>query len=112
MEVTRPFIGASGVTHPLMAEAATQFQAQAFKELLPSDGPVRCQVVGKETADTIKQANRVRDFMNYQILDVMEEYTPEFDQMLKFEAVFFSITMVQTTEPKSFRTPPLKPSLP
>ena len=82
MEVTRPFIGASGVTHPLMAEAAVQFQAQAFKELLPSDGPVRCQVVGKETADTIKQANRVKDFMNYQILDVMEEYTPEFDQML------------------------------
>ena len=82
MEVTRPFIGASGVTHPLLAEAATQFQAQAFKELLPSDGPVRCQVVGKETADTIKQANRVKDFMNYQILDVMEEYTPEFDQML------------------------------
>ena len=75
-------VGASGVTHPLMAEAATQFQAQAFKELLPSDGPVRCQVVGKETADTIKQANRVRDFMNYQIMDKMEEYTPEFDQML------------------------------
>ena len=84
MEVTRPFIGASGVTHPLLAEAATQFQAQAFKELLPSDGPVRCQVVGKETADTIKQANRVKDYMNYQITDVMEEYTPEMDQMLFF----------------------------
>tara|TARA_R100000005_G_scaffold95203_1_gene75838 strand:- start:385 stop:2730 length:2346 start_codon:yes stop_codon:yes gene_type:complete len=83
-EVTRPFAGASGVTHPILAEAATQFQAQAFKELLPSDGPVRCQVVGKETADTIKQANRVKDYMNYQITDVMEEYTPEMDQMLFF----------------------------
>jgi len=84
MDVTRPFIGASGVTHPLLAEAATQFQAQAFKELLPSEGPVRCQVVGKETAETIKQSNRVKDYMNYQITDVMEEYTPEMDQMLFF----------------------------
>ena len=83
-EVTRPFIGASGVTHPLLAEAATQFQAQAFKELLPSDGPVRCQVVGAESKETIQQANRVRDYMNYQITDVMEEYTPEMDQMLFF----------------------------
>ena len=84
MDVTRPFIGASGVTHPLLAEAATQFQAQAFKELLPSEGPVRCQVIGKETSETIKQANRVKDYMNYQIVDVMEEYTPEMDQMLFF----------------------------
>ena len=84
MDVTRPFIGASGVTHPLLAEAATQFQAQAFKELLPSEGPVRCQVIGKETSETIKQANRVRDYMNWQITDVMEEYTPEMDQMLFF----------------------------
>ena len=83
-EVTRPFIGASGVTHPLLAEAATQFQAQAFKELLPSDGPVRTQVVGAESKETIQQANRVRDYMNYQITDVMEEYTPEMDQMLFF----------------------------
>ena len=83
-EVTRPFIGASGVTHPLLAEAATQFQAQAFKELLPSDGPVRCQVVGAESKETIQQANRVKDYMNYQITDVMEEYTPEMDQMLFF----------------------------
>jgi len=68
----------------LLAEAATQFQAQAFKELLPSDGPVRCQVVGAESKETIQQANRVRDYMNYQITDVMEEYTPEMDQMLFF----------------------------
>jgi hypothetical protein len=103
-EVTRPFQGASGVTHPLLAEAATQFQAQAFKELLPSDGPVRCQVVGKETSETIQQANRVKDFMNYQITDVMEEYTPEMDQMLfflplagsTFKKVFYDPTMQRT----------------
>ena len=102
MEVTRPFIGASGVTHPLLAEAATQFQAQAFKELLPSDGPVRCQVVGKETADTIKQANRVKDYMNYQITDVMEEYTPEMDQML------FFLPLAGSTFKKVFYDPALQ----
>jgi len=79
---TRPFAGASGVTHPLLAEAATQFQAQAYKELLPSDGPVRTQVVGAETPDTKQQAERVEDFMNYMLMEKMEEYTPDFDQLL------------------------------
>ena len=79
---TRPFVGASGVTHPLLAESATQFQAQAFKELLPADGPVRTEIVGAPTEEKEQQSIRVKDFMNYQITDVMEEYTPDYDQML------------------------------
>jgi hypothetical protein len=79
---TRPFQGASGVTHPLLAESVTQFQAQAYKELLPPEGPVRTQVVGAATRETVEQAQRVEDFMNYMLVDQMEEYTPEFDQLL------------------------------
>ncbi len=81
-ERTQPFRGATGVTHPLLAEAATQFQAQAFNELLPAGGPVRTSIVGAATRETEDQSQRVKDFMNYYITNVMEEYTPEFDQML------------------------------
>ena len=81
-ERTMPFRGATGVTHPLLAEAATQFQAQAFNELLPPSGPVRTHVVGEKTKSNEAQAFRVKEFMNYYITNVMEEYTPEFDQML------------------------------
>ena len=81
-ERTQPFRGASGVTHPLLAEAATQFQAQAFNELLPASGPVRTTIMGGETRDKQQQSQRVRQFMNYYITNVMEEYTPELDQML------------------------------
>ena len=81
-ERTKPFKGASGVSHPLLTESIVQFQATALKELMPSDGPVRTRVLGKETREKIMQADRVRDFMNYQITSVMEEYTPEFDQLL------------------------------
>jgi len=79
---TQPFRGASGVTHPLLAEAATQFQAQAFNELLPPSGPVRTVVMGKEDRTKIDQASRVKQFMNYYLTNVMEEYTPDMDQML------------------------------
>ena len=79
---TEPFRNASGVNHPVLAEAVTQFQAQAYKELLPADGPVRSQVLGNLTNEKQDQATRVKDFMNYQIMDQMEEYEPEFDQML------------------------------
>ena len=79
---TEPFKGASGVNHPVLAEAVTQFQAQAYKELLPADGPVRTQILGVITPQKQDQANRVKDFMNYQIMDQMKEYEPEFDQML------------------------------
>jgi hypothetical protein len=83
-ERTLPFRGSTGVTHPLLAEAATQFQAQAFNEMLPPDGPVRTAIVGEPTKDKEQQARRVKEFMNYYITNVMEEYTPEFDQMLFF----------------------------
>ena len=79
---TEPFQGASGATHPVLAEAVTQFQAMAYKELLPSDGPVRTQIVGAINPQKEQQAQRVKDFMNYQIMDQMQEYEPEFDQML------------------------------
>jgi hypothetical protein len=79
---TEPFRGASGVTHPVLAEAVTQFQAQAYKELLPAEGPVRVQILGDINPEKQDQANRVKDFMNYQIMDQMKEYEPEFDQML------------------------------
>jgi hypothetical protein len=79
---TEPFQGASSATHPVLAEAVTQFQALAYKELLPPEGPVRTQVIGLETPQIQDQADRVSEFMNYQIMDVMQEYEPEFDQML------------------------------
>ena len=77
-----PFRGSSGVTHPLIAEAVTQFQAQAYKELLPSSGPVRTQVVGAATPEVESQSRRVQEFMNYQIINVMDEYDPEMDRLL------------------------------
>ena len=79
---TKPFQGASGVTHPLLAEAVTQFQAHAYKELLPASGPVRTQVIGDATMETEQQAQRVEDFMNFMLMEEMEEYTPDFDQLL------------------------------
>ena len=79
---TEPFQGASGATHPVLAEAVTQFQAQAYKELLPADGPVRTQVIGIKNPQTEQQATRVKDFMNYLIMDQMQEYEAEFDSML------------------------------
>src|SRR6056300_1751390 len=79
---TEPFQGASGATHPVLAEAVTQFQAQAYKELLPSDGPVRTQVIGVKNPQTEQQAQRVKDYMNYLIMDTMKEYESEFDSML------------------------------
>jgi len=100
-ERSEPFRGASGVTHPILAEAATQFQAQAFNELLPAGGPVRAVVLGSETPDKTAQAQRVSQFMNYYVTGVMEEYTPELDQMLfylplagsTFKKVYFDETL-------------------
>ncbi len=98
---TEPFQGASGATHPVMAEAVTQFQAQAYKELLPSDGPVRTQVIGLKNPGTEQQATRVKDFMNYLIMDQMKEYEAEFDSMLfhlplagsTFKKVYYDVNM-------------------
>jgi len=81
-ERTQPFQGASGVTHPLISESVTQFQAQAYKELLPAGGPVQTQVLGLQDAQREEQAARVKDFMNYQVMEVMEEFDPDMDQLL------------------------------
>ena len=97
----QPFKGASSVTHPLLAEAVTQFQAQAYKELLPAEGPVKTMVVGEKNIQRTMQANRVKEFMNYMILNQMEEYTPDFDQLLfylplagsAFKKIYYDDTM-------------------
>ena len=81
-ERTRPFRGASSVNHPMLAQAVTQFQAMAYVELLPSDGPVRTQVVGANSEKLQQSAERVKDYMNYEITHVMEDYNPEMDQLL------------------------------
>ena len=99
-ERTTPFEGASGITHPMISESVTQFQAQAYKELLPAGGPVRTNVLGLQSSEREEQANRVKDFMNYQITEVMEEYDPDMDQMLfylplsgsTFKKVYFDQT--------------------
>ena len=81
-ERNEPFLGASGVHHPLLSEAVTQFQAQAYKEMLPAGGPIKTQILGAANKMLEDQALRVKDFMNYQITEVMEEYDPDTDQML------------------------------
>ena len=99
-ERSTPFEGASGVTHPLIAESVTQFQAQAYKELLPAGGPVQTQVLGLQDVAREEQAARVKDFMNYQITEVMEEFDPDMDQLLfylplsgsTFKKVYFDET--------------------
>ena len=100
---TEPFQGASGATHPVLAEAVTQFQASAYKELLPSNGPVRAQIVGLTDEAKEAQAERVKEFMNYQIMVEMKEYEPEFDQMLfdlplagsTFKKVYYDQTLMR-----------------
>jgi len=95
-----PFMGASGVTHPLLSEATTQFQSQAYKEMLPSGGPVKTQILGVATKETEDQAQRIKDYMNFQITEVMEEYDQDTDQMLfylpltgsTFKKVYFDPT--------------------
>ena len=98
---TEPFQGASGATHPVLAEAVTQFQAQAYKELLPSDGPVRTQIIGIKNPATEQQSQRVKDFMNYLVMDQMKEYESEFDSMLfhlplagsTFKKIYYDVPM-------------------
>ena len=100
-ERSQPFQGASGVTHPLLSETVTQFQAQAYKELLPANGPVRVQMIGKSDPQKEQQAQRVQEFMNYQVMHVMEDFDPDLDQMLfylplsgsSFKKVYYDSTM-------------------
>jgi hypothetical protein len=99
-ERSTPFQGASGVTHPLITESVTQFQAQAYKELLPAGGPVQTQIMGLQDVAREEQANRVKDYMNYQITEIMEEFDPDMDQLLfylplsgsTFKKVYFDDT--------------------
>ena len=99
-ERSEPFAGASGVTHPLLSEAITQFQAQAYKEMLPPGGPVKTQILGEQSRQVEEQAQRVKDFMNFQITEVMEEFDQDTDQMLfylpitgsTFKKVYFDPT--------------------
>ena len=101
---SEPFQGASGATHPVLAEAVTQFQSLAYKELLPSSGPVRTQIIGKTDPAREQQSQRVKDFMNYQLMINMKEYEPEFDQMLfnlplagsTFKKVYFDSVVGRT----------------
>ena len=81
-ETTEPFDGACTATHPLIIENAVKFQSKASQELFPSKGPVKTQVVGAQTPDKEKQAQRVKDFMNYQLTEEMPEYFDEFEKML------------------------------
>ena len=77
-----PFQGSTGVIHPILAEAVTQFQAQAYKEMLPPKGPVKTEIIGMRSAEVEMQAERVQDFMNFYIMNVMQEYDPELDMLL------------------------------
>ena len=79
---SQPFEGSTGVIHPILAEAVTQFQAQAYKELLPPKGPVKTEVVGNRTPEVENQAERVQEFMNFYLMNVMQEYDPELDMLL------------------------------
>ena len=79
---SQPFQGSSGVIHPILAESVTQFQAQAYKELLPAQGPVKTEIVGTRTPEIEMQSQRVANFMNFYIMNVMQEYDPELDMLL------------------------------
>jgi len=79
---TEPWDGACGVYHPILAEAVVKFQAETMMETFPAAGPVKTQIIGKETPEIKKAAERVRDDMNYQLTEVMVEYRPEHERML------------------------------
>ena len=104
---TEPFEGSTGVTHPVLNEAVTQFQAQAYKEMLPPNGPVRAQIVGQVTPEKEQQADRVKNYLNYYITNEMEEYDPEYDQMLyylgyggsTFKKVYYDSDMQRAVSP-------------
>lgn len=81
-ERSEPWPGASAVFHPLLSEAVVRFQAQTINEIFPAQGPVKSSIVGTPTGDKEKQAKRVQEYMNYFILNEMDEYRPETEKML------------------------------
>jgi hypothetical protein len=81
-DATEPFEGACTAVHPLLIESAVKFQSKASQELFPSGGPVKAQILGSQTVEKQEQANRVQNFMNYQLTEQMPEYFDEFERML------------------------------
>jgi hypothetical protein len=81
-ERSEPWEGACGVYHPILAEAVVKFQSETIMETFPASGPVKTQIIGKETAEKKEAAQRVQDDMNYELTDVMKEYRPEHERML------------------------------
>ncbi|CAB4168346.1 hypothetical protein UFOVP879_1, partial [uncultured Caudovirales phage] len=102
---TEPWPGASGVYHPLLSEALVKFQAETMMETFPSAGPVKTQIIGKETPKKKEAAVRVQDDMNYQLTDRMVEYRPEHERMLwglglagnAFKKVFYDPALARQT---------------
>ena len=81
-ERSEPWEGACGVYHPLLSEALVKFQAETIMDTFPAAGPVKTQIIGKETPEKKQAAVRVQDDMNYQLTDVMKEFRPEHERML------------------------------
>ena len=102
---TEPWPGACGVYHPLLSEALVKFQAETMMETFPAQGPVRTEIIGRETPETREAASRVQDDMNYQLTDVMVEYRPEHERMLwglglagnAFKKVYFDPSLGRQT---------------
>jgi chaperonin GroES len=100
-EGTEPFEGACTAVHPLLIESAVKFQSKASQELFPSSGPVKANILGKTTPDKELQANRVQNFMNYQLTEQMPEYFDEFERMLfhlpligsAFKKIYYNSTL-------------------
>ena len=85
-----PFPGACNATHPALTQAVVKFQAKAYKELFPTEGPVRTRIIGTQNPEKMEQANRVRHFMNYQTQLQMPEYGPELDRLLFYVGLYGS----------------------
>lgn len=96
------FPGASGVTHPVLAQSVVKFQAKAYKELFPTEGPVRTRIMGTQTQEKLEQANRVRQFLNWQTQMQMAEYGPELDKLL------FHVALYGTAFKKTYWNPTLQ----
>ena len=96
------FPGSSGVTHPVLAQAVVKFQAKAYKELFPTEGPVRTRIMGTQTQEKLDQSNRVRQFLNWQTQTQMPEYGPELDKML------FHVALYGTSFKKTYFNPALQ----
>ena len=100
-DASEPFEGACTAVHPMLIESAVKFQSKAIQELFPSNGPVKAQIIGKTTPEREVQANRVQEFMNYQVTEQMPEYFDEFERMLfhlpligsAFKKIYYDATL-------------------